>query len=591
MKKSVLLVGFLLVACDQPPAEDEVPPEPPGPPQIEAISPAEHLTRASMALRGIRPDPTDYSAVAADSSALEGLVDQWLDSAEFGETLRDLHAEQLLMRAETLALPRFGPLAGVDSTVLNEALSEAPLRLIEDIVLGGEPYTKLLTADYTMTNATGAEIWGLDYDPDGAEWQRATWMEPRPAAGLLVSNELWMRHISNGQNYQRARANIISKFFLCNDFLTRDVPLDGGIDLSDPAVVAEAVYSEPVCVGCHQSLDPLGALVWPFPDKVRNAVIANLYEDGTCDTADPDSPEVLMNCYPLYYFVPQRADRWESLGLRAPGYFGLPASDLAELGAQIIADPRFAQCTAKRFYGYLSQTAVDGVALEAAAEFQDVFVDSGYDAKALTRAIVLSDRFSAKGYTNDSETYAIAGLQVLRPEHAQRMILDLTGFEWRIKPDPVNCGQPGAAQNCFGNVDLTVNNIFGFRAMTGGIDSVLVTVPTHTMTPVKTMFTAALAAEAAGYVVDRDAEITAVGDRTLFVDIDNLETTDEGAVRDALVALHLRVLGEETSSDSESVTESWTLFASALTNNDDDAAAAWKVVLTALLQDIRVLTY
>jgi hypothetical protein len=594
---------LLLVSCETDPEGPVDPPEPP--PQVEFLDAPDHLTRASLALRAKRPSADDLRAVQQDSGVLETLVDGYVQSDEFGEMIRDMHGETLLMRSERIALPSMGPLFGIDQGDVFRALAEAPLRLIEDIVMADRPYTEIVQADYTMANEISATIWGLDYLPGGDEWQALPWAldpspvvmdppgpsVPRPAAGILSSSELWLRHYSNGSNYHRARANLIARSLLCSDFLGRDVPISGSVDLSDDEAVADAVNTQKECVGCHQSLDPLGAYLWPFRQRISQFVITQTYlnPEGPCD--DPNASAIeQINCYPLLDYTTSSGDGWQRRSLRAPGYYGLPADGLDGLGQQIADDPRFSMCAARRFYGYLGQVDVEAVPFEVAAQLQQVFADSGYSARALAKAVVLSDAFRASHITAADETEHIAGLQVIRPRHYGRMIEDLTGFEWRIKPDSGTCGL-GEIYRCWGEDDLSAGSAFGFTAMAGGIDSQLVIIPTHTMTPIRALFYSAMASEAAGYIVPLDAAESSPGGRALFTTINSLQTSDESAVREQLSDLHLRILGEFAGANSVEVDESYSLFVAAASQNGGATEEAWKVVLTALFQTDRAIFY
>jgi len=605
MRRLVLLLpALLLLSCD---GESEAgPPEAPeAPPQVEFLEAADHLTRASLALRAQRPSAEDLRTVQLSPAALEPIIDSYLRTWEFGEMIRDMHAESLLMRSERIALPSLGPLFGIDQGEVFRSLAEAPLRLIEDIVMSDRPYTDIVQADYTMSNDVTATIWGLDYVPGGGTWQALPWpMDPtpmvmtppgppvpRPAAGILSSSELWLRHYSNGKNYHRARANLIADALLCSDFLGRDVPISGTVDLSDDEAVADAVNSQKECVGCHQSLDPLGAYLWPFRQRISRFIITQIYLDEVSRCDNPDSPPAAqINCYPLVDYTTSTADNWIPRGLRPPSYYGLPADDIAGLGEQIAADPRFSLCAAKRFYGYLAQVDVDAVPLELAAELQQQFADSDYNAKALAKAVVMSDAFRTSHITAADETEHIASLQIIRPRHYGRMIEDLTGFEWRIKTDSATCGL-GQVYRCWGDDDLSAGSAFGFIAMAGGIDSQLVTIPTHTMTPIRALYYNAMASEAAGYVVPRDANLAEPSERALFTSIDSLQNSDENAVREQLSELHLQLLGEFAEPDGIEVDESYALFAAVMDQTGGLTQESWMVVLTALFQTDRAIFY
>ena len=584
MKSMAALALLLLTGCGAP--QEPAPPTTALEPAVEYLSPTEHLVRASMALRGVRPSLDEITAVAQDPGALEGLVDGWLQSEAFGATIRDMHAEALLVRSEGLRYPQLGPLFGVDGVDIVYGISEAPLKLIEDIVLRDAPYTEIVTAQSTLTNEVGAIIFGQDWDPSGEEWQVTTWGDARPVAGILSESALWLRHISDGSNYHRGRANLIADALLCSDFLGRDIAITSDVDLSDDAAVADAVNSQAECVGCHQALDPLAGLLWGFRGKINQTAVLRAYQDGYCDGTAQGGQ--VQNCFPLTHYRPQLEDRWEEVGLREPGYFGMEALDLEDLGQLIAADPRFSLCTAKRFWGYLAQQEVGDVPLEIAAPLQDVFVQSGYSARTLARTIVLSDAFRVSHATAEDAGMVHASLQVLRPQQAARMLEDLTGFAWLVDLDPRVGGIKPCVQNgdCNGVVNMVTTSGFGFEAMTGGIDSNLVLVPTHTTTPIKSLFSGAVAAEAAGYVVGNDVAADPA-ERRLLTALDGEVTED--VARAQLVALHARVLGEVVADDSVEVDASYALFATALAASDP--VTAWTVVLTAFLQDTSLLFY
>lgn len=128
-----VLASLLCVAAactDKPSGDDVAPP----PPDVSAtavyLSPVQHLTRASMVLRGIRPSLAELQQVQADPTALPGIVDRYLDSPEFGQTIRELHNETLLLEIEqpTFTFPATGPLATATARQINGRFEE-PLRL------------------------------------------------------------------------------------------------------------------------------------------------------------------------------------------------------------------------------------------------------------------------------------------------------------------------------------------------------------------------------------------------------------------------------------------------------------------------------
>ncbi|MEQ1504694.1 MAG: DUF1585 domain-containing protein [Myxococcota bacterium] len=543
-------------------------------PASDRLTPVEQAVRVSTAIRGIRPTPDELRWVDADPNALGALVDAWLRSPGFGETIRDLHAEQLRIRTDVdEQLPLDGPLAGFDTATVHRGLAEAPLKLIEDVVTSGRPYTEIVTTDTLQVSAVYAIVHGLPFDPDGPDWQTAQWDDGRPRAGILSDSELWRRHRSAGSNFHRGRANLVASTLLCEDFATRDVPVEGGIDLSDELAVAEAVSTQTTCVACHQALDPLAAFFWGFRHQLNAQAVRNSYEAGCAypiDDPDPLPGHGIPTdlCYPLRTYQPELEDDWAVWGLRPPGYYGLPGRDLVDLGRYLAEDDRFATCTAKRFWSWFAEVPVSDVDDAWAATLRDALVDADWDARGLVKAIVTSDRFLSRDGVGPLTT---------RPEQLARTIEDLTGFRWTVDPDRGAC-----TTECWRDVDLTVSDRYGFRAMAGGIDGVSVTRPTRSPTPVRRLVLERLAGEAASAVVETDFALPAA-DRRLLGGVE-LDTDDDPTLRAALVELHARIGGELVTPNGPVVDRTLRLLrdADALTG---DRRRSWKIVLTAMLQD------
>jgi hypothetical protein len=530
------------------------------------LTPTEHLTRASLALRGIRPSIADLTAVNADPTQLPGVIDQYLASPEFGETIKDLHNATLLLRVENplLTLPANPPLANATFTQLNE-LFEEPLELIKYVVMQDHPYSEIVTAPYTMANDVAADVWGISHSPGSTTWDMGTYPDARGAAGILSTSILYHRWQSAGFNFNRGRANLVSRALLCHDFLDSDIAVDTSVDLSNPQAVATAVVSNPSCAGCHQTLDPLASYFFGF--------------DGTHDFPTyPDSTSKRL------FYDPSRLDLWMTTNDRPPMYFGDDTTtSLQQLGAAIAADPRFAQCAAMHFASYLSEVPQDQLPGDWVANLQAQFVASNLDAKALAKAVVLSDQFRVSYSTDPTAAASVVGYLKVRPEQLSRMLFDLTGFVWTTDSTQTAGTQP------VGTVDLLRSDFIGFRALAGGIDSYFVTSPVLTMNATASL-TAKLSSEAAAeFVVDHDAA-AAQADRTLFLKAD-VTATDETSVRAELAFLHARLYGELVDPTDPSVDDSYTLFTQALSTAGGDSSHAWKVTLTGMLSDLRSQFY
>jgi len=554
------------------------------------------LIRASTALRGIRPSIDQMEQVVADPDAIEDIVDAYLESPEFLEVMKDLHAETLLLRTDaTPQLPALGIMDGENSASLYHSTTNEPLEMITYIIGNDRPYTEVVTADYVLSNRVVADMYGLDYDDEGPEWQVTTYSDGRPTAGLLSSPEMMIRHESNAANFHRARANLVASAFLCEDFNDRDITIEGGIDIADEFEVANAVRTQPACVNCHQALDPLAAYFWGFRGTIHANEIVQAYDDdcswdygeGLFPTLGPSFLPKYY-CYPLKQYTVADEGEWQAWDLREPGFYGKPARDLSEVGDLIAADPRFAQCVSRQFFGWMTHLEPDTVPMDTVVSLQADFVASGFDAKALAKAVVMHDSFRASGDTEPGGGHLVARMRAIRPEQYARTLEDLTGYRWFADVDGLSCDDGPRGDECWGTVDLSVSDRYGFRTMAGGIDGYYTVRPTHVPTPVKLLVNSQLSFEAAAWVVDADAPLDPQ-DRRVFWDVDP-SSVDETAARAQLATLHARLFGE-LELQSEEIDASWELFSSMLGVTGGDANRAWKLTLGTLLQDPRMFWY
>src|SRR5581483_760175 len=375
--------------------------------------PVEHLVRASMALRGVRPSLDDLKAVQADATKLPSLIDGYLTSEAFGDTMWNLHNKALLVRTDTVifpsGFPAIGPLEGYDMQRINVSIQEEPLKLIEQIVIEDRPYSEIVTADFAMADGIVADVWGLQHSADMDAWEKTQWPDSMPRAGVLSSPAVFNRHATTISNANRGRANAVAHALLCYDFSARDVQIDASINLADPAAVATAVKTDTACQSCHQTLDPLAAYFSIYQPIYVPA--------GT--TQYPFVPWAPENTTPFWiqYGGMTRAD---------PGFFGHRADGLKTLGQMIAADPRFTLCAARRFAAYFTQRRLEDIPQETVAKLNRTFIDSGLNAKALAKAIVLSDDFKAAYSTDATEAETVVGYHKSRPEQLLRMVKDLT---------------------------------------------------------------------------------------------------------------------------------------------------------------------
>lgn len=561
-------------------------PPPPGDDPYVPLPPDERAHRVSLALRAVRATQAEVQAVSADPNALAALAWMWMEDAAFGETVKDLHNEQMFMRNDLEPpIQPVGPLAGHTMEDLFASTSEEPLELIRHVVTSDLPYDTIVTSDVMLADARLALLYGLDRSPALGGWVETTWSDGRPQAGILTSSEVYRRHLSNGSNFHRGRANFLSTFLLCEDIGGRDVVVDGGVDLSDEFEVAAAVGSEAGCVSCHATLDPLAAHLWGFKPQITGLAINDALRKG-CHWPhdDPDAPPGASLpedfCFPIRSWDDNMVDDWALWNLPPPAYFGATTDGLVDLGRQIARDPRFAQCAARRAVGFFHQVGWRDVAQHDADRFTDVFVQSGLDYKALVHAIVTDSVFLAAA-SSDARRPPLGPLSV-RPEQLRRTLQAVTGFDWVVDPNDMPCGT-----DCWNETAMLGNDRFGYRSLAGGIDSYRVFQPTWSPTPTRVLVLDRLADEAAGYAVATQFALPAA-QRTLLQQVEPT-TTDDDALRSAIAALHADVLGEFLDPRSPPVGATLALWQQMLAQSDPETA--WEVVIAALLRDPRAEFY
>jgi Protein of unknown function (DUF1588) len=539
-------------ACVKPPAEAVTS-------NVEMLSSEEHLVRASMALRGVRPSEAELSRVRDDEGALDAIVDEYLESPAFAATVREMHGEQWLTQVDPVFFPAgfrpLGELAELDANALNMSVVESPGRFAEHVVMNDRPYHEIVTGDYALASSVTATIFGIPYDTDGPEWQESRYDDGREHAGVLSDSFYFTRHASTFSNKNRGRASQVSRAFLCYDFLSRQVELDSDIDLGDEEAVQDAVKTNPSCVSCHQSLDPLAAsFSGYFPIYVPT----------------------FIEQYPFDLYLGSATNFMRT----APeAFFGEPAHGVRDLGILIASDPRFSMCTVRRFSSFLRQVEPELLTVEELTGLNDLFMSEAMNAKALVKAIVLSDAFRAKQSKVDEGADEVRAVMKARPEQLARLVESVTGYRWQTNL-PFDFGTGN-----IGKVDLMTDAFFGFKVLAGGTDGQGVARPSHTMNATATLTLRGLAGHAAPYVVEHDFEVDK-SERKLLTQVE-LGDTNEGAVRAQLEAIERKLYGVTS---AETVDVAYALFSDALAASGS-AERAWKITLFAMLQDVRIAHY
>lgn len=453
------------------------------------------LTRWSLDTRGVRPAVADLDAVAADPDAAYDLLDDYLADPRFGDVVASGFAPAWLTRADEAdsADANYGL---TDEAEFLAALGEEPLRLLGYIAANDLPYTDVVTGDWTMANEVLAPVYPTDYPLGETGWRRVSWTDNRPNAGALATNGLWWRYPTTTGNVNRGRANAVARIFLCSDTQGRSIEVDTSVDLTSADAVQDALHTNPTCVACHTTLDPLGSFFWGF-----------YVEFGT-------NPEDLT------HYHPEREDLWRTYGNNvAPAYYGVPASGLAELGVLIADDPRFPSCVAQQATEILLQRPVVLEDTDALVRHREAFVQSG-TLRALWRSILLDDAYRTDARMASADLYV-------------SMVEDITG--WRFTA---------------GGQDVYAEDRYGLRSMAGGgravfgTGQVLATTPTMALVHQRIAEAAAAAAVTGALFTDADRAATSadttrlqdLGHRVLSRTLSDDEVTTLAALWSALYA-------------------------------------------------------
>ncbi|NCG20750.1 MAG: DUF1588 domain-containing protein [Rhodobacterales bacterium] len=530
-----------------------------------SVDPALEAVRVSMTLRGLRPSSLEMQEVRDNPEALARLAAEWVQEPAFGEAIMGMHAELLHLRVETEPiLPSIGPLDGVPRRQVAHSLSAAPLQLIRRVMEQDRPYTDLFQTSEVMVDAITADVWGLDYASDGPEWQVTQWKDGRPAAGLLVDSNLWMRHTSSDTNHNRGRANLLHRAWLCDDLSRRTVEVLG-LDLADEDAVTDAVNNDPNCMGCHEVLDPLSANFAAFRRYIIRGEVSDAYDAG-CVDGDL--------CYPLRLFRPEQVDSWQALSLPPPALNGQEVADLAGLGAQLGSDKRLAPCVARQFAAYLGQQPGTSVAQDEVERLAQVLVESNWNMRKLALEIVLAPRFSVME--------GDVGPLFARPEQHARSLEAITGFRWLANPSGDDC------TDCWGDVDLLRDAMYGYRAVAGGIDGYDTLVAENSPQPMRSLVRARYAEEAAAFRVGQDWLLPPSQRRWLdLVDVSQPQNTP---VRAQIEQLHYELFGAVVAPADLDVTDTVWLYEQ-LRVDGASPKDAWTGIMAALLQSPELVVF
>jgi hypothetical protein len=536
-----------LLSCAQEsaaPAPSSDPPRSEPPAAVERLADVQVLHRASLDLRGIRPSVAEVEAVEADPAALDPMILGFMESEPFGERLRDLFSTIYLTRSDYFYVGA-ADYGQSDEAAFARAVGEEPLRILSTIAEEDLPYTDIVLADWSMVDATIGKAWPTTYPEDGEGWEKVQYTDGRPHAGILSTNGLWWRYMTNESNANRGRANAISRILLCEDYLGKPISFDRSVNLLDQTAVNEAVKSNPGCVACHNTLDPFASYLWGF---------YYFNYDSRDDTT---------------YYHPEREPYWQGTTGVSPAYYGQPGFDLTDLAAQIAADGRLPQCMVEQSFELLLQreSTLDDTATLTA--LREDFLGEGLRIKPLLAGVIASDAYRGA----PSEDAAITSRKLLSSDQLGTVLEELTGFRFTYQ-----------------GYDMLQTDTYGLRTLAGGVDGVYSTRPAEEPTATMVLVHERLAQAAAAHVVAADSADPEAARLFTEVSLSATPASDPEGFVAQVQLLHLRLFGVRVAADGPEVEANtalwWELYAA-----ESTPSAAWRDLLATLLRDPAFLLY
>lgn len=442
-----------------------------------------------------------------------------------------------------------------------KALLGEPLQLIEYIVRNNRPFTEIVTADYILVSPYSARGYGVfeevkdkfknPDDPFEYVPVRLKALVGRnksenqdsetgfyPHAGLLSTFQYLTRYPTTETNRNRLRARMFYQHFLGVDVL------ELAARVSDAAAVT-AKYEIPTmqaaeCVVCHRSLDPTAGLFqdyWKFADqgvygKRKGGWFNDMFEAGFEGESLPAS------------------ERWRALPW---------------LGDRTAKDPRFAVAMTEHVYYLLTGRKVllppKDVADPQYAAKRRAFREQRQTTERIAEKFA-KNNFQLKQVFLDwiaSDFYRADGLATAVDDPCRRMELDDLGLARLLSPEQVERKTAAVFGQRWGRLTDQLATLYG------GIDSKEVTDRATDPSGAMGAIQRTLSNDMACKHVLRDF-LKPPAERLLFPRIEpQIAPGDspegDAAIREAIVHLHERILGQYEKPDSPDIELTYRLFA------------------------------
>jgi len=351
---------------------------------------------------------------------------------------------------------------------------------------------------------------------------------------------------------------------------------------TDPVALADTnnpTMNNKNCTVCHQRMDPVAGTFQMFDDFGHYI---------------PEGNDTLSDSYiddPKNNF--QNGELWYK-DMRTPGFEGMYANEgfdsLPWLGRAIAADPRFPKATVAFWWkavmgttpilppmemsdaDYNNQLALFNAQDKAMSELGEKFMRSGFNAKDLFVEMAMSEWFRSATTTDSNAMVAkvnVGARRLLSVEELEAKIEDVVGMEFQ--------GWENAGEVSYKQKLLTSNHRFRVAGGGGDMATVKDRAEKSTTLIANTAQMAAMRIMCGAVIKDFDTN------GVMFRGIDR-NTTDPTKLKNKIVELYDRFLGEKVTTTSSDVVDTYAMLTAAAkermdqgkTNAHWDIACPWE---------------
>ncbi len=544
---SGVLVGTACSKAEESTSVQSVEPQPPTPFKGELLQGLPLAKRVSLDVRGEFLDMSEVEQVLADPNSIAELTTKWMQEEGHKAQLINIFSSMLLTKVDEFNVTEadFYLDEGQAFDFVQSIGEESP-RLMAHIAMSDKPWTALVQAEYTMANSILTDIWNLeamDRVSTGVEdWVPAKYTDGRPPLGVVSTNGIWWRYYTTPNNKSRARAAFLTRLLVCDDILSRAVTSPSSLQV-DAQNIDEFVRTDPGCLSCHRTLDPLAASLYGFWQHDMHDVVE------------------------LSIYHPEREwDGERDLQLEM-GWYGRPISAPAELGEVIASDDRFYGCAvsslAERLWRRPITDRDEGRIEIISHEAQQ----SGGRYGDIVRGILNSPEYQMSLPEESTDERSMAASKMMSAHQLRHAIGEFTGFDWND-----------------GSLELLDNDEWGYRMLLGGIDGRSTTQWLEAPSATRQLTLKRFAQLAAEYAVSQAT--TEPSD--LFNQLDPLDIAAvDIEFQDVVEQWYLRLMGREPTDAEMIILREGFQFV----ERDHGREQAWSSALSILLRNSQTWLY